>query len=406
MDTSDQLCNNIEKILHTVFVSLRPNQKDHNDTIRRNKKHSVKTMTISPPLSPKSNEEPIKLDIDNSPVFFNLQGTPSRALWFIKEFDHELYSQLKIVNLKSLKELKTYFSGEEVISNNVPIIRLSKDLTLWDSGSIISYLIDKRRREGNLTLEWSKEQWHLHNFYSYWTVATLDQKISEGSRFQELIFGSKTQWWKNCERKIVEDLGDNDYIQSNEFSITDIFVGYSVHLAHTHGMLKNANPKILEYYKKISSREAFKTFVLLTSSSESKDNEAKASTNEERNTSNEEANENEEKAEEVNNESEGKNEEENTTEQNNQEAVEVESKKEDQEVEESKKEDQIKLIKTVGFHLFDAKGVDFTGLAKALSAIEKTTIQFGNSKVSPYEFVKRAIENDMGRPLVEEQKEE
>jgi len=65
--------------------------------------------------------------------------------------------------------------------------------------------------------------------------------------------------------KIVEDLGNNEYINGSTFTCTDIFLGYTLILAYNLSLFPKTG-LIGSYYARLISREALSA--LLTERSE------------------------------------------------------------------------------------------------------------------------------------------
>jgi len=56
---------------------------------------------------------------------------------------------------------------------------------------------------------------------------------------------------------ITKDLGNNDYLQGNEFTMTDVFLGYSLTFINHNGLIKKSSKQIQAYYSRILQRKAF-----------------------------------------------------------------------------------------------------------------------------------------------------
>jgi len=74
-----------------------------------------------------------------------------------------------------------------------------------------------------------------------------------------LVPTSTVKWWEEeCLPIFEKDLGDNNFINGNSFSLTDIYLCFSIGHAFHAGLLKNASKKIVDYYQRISKRAKFK----------------------------------------------------------------------------------------------------------------------------------------------------
>jgi hypothetical protein len=78
------------------------------------------------------------------------------------------------------------------------------------------------------------------------------------SKLTNWITGSLEKWWLHqAVPLITEHLGENDYIQGKEFTMSDIFLGYCLTFIHHNGLIKKSSTSIQNYYKRIISRKGF-----------------------------------------------------------------------------------------------------------------------------------------------------
>lgn len=377
MPSSDDSSYSIEKVIQSIYGSIRPEEK------KKEKKGIIKKVAhkkkdeddiSSPRNKSRVASKPKAVDIDNDEPntirLWHIPGSPSsRILWLLKELGGQYIDNLEISLVN--KDTKGAFVSINP-SHTVPTIRFGKGgIILWDSGAIISYILSKEKSLYPTT--WTKENWIRHNMYAYWTTATLDQKVVK-----------KKMIWKTFERKVCEDLGENEYINGNEFSATDIYVAYTLHLVHEAGLMKSSPKPLQDYFQRISQREAF-TFSLQPDP-QSTPQSAPQPTQSESNT---EQQENTEPKHDL------------SIPINNDEGIkEEEDESETKSPRSPRQAEEVKHISLIGFHVFDDKS-DYTLLGKTLHTIETALVNAGSSynKMSNYEFAKLTFTTLYG-PLV------
>jgi hypothetical protein len=117
---------------------------------------------------------------------------------------------------------------------------------------------------------WGEKEIRRNDLYLFWCLSTMDSRILSLKQFANLILGQSVgsllisssikDWWKKEASIFIEnDLGDNDYLNGNEFTITDIYLGLTLAHFYHAGILDTAPKKVQDYYhKKIKIRSGFK----------------------------------------------------------------------------------------------------------------------------------------------------
>lgn len=327
-----------------------------------NKKKTDDDGATSPRNKPKS---PKIEDGEHTVRFWHIPGSSSsRILWLIRELDQEFFDSLQITTLKSAKELTHWFPKENTPVHNVPVIRFGGNSDpIWESGAIIQHLLDKYKVSTLTPESWDDMNWHKHHLFTFWALTTLDYKI---------LNKNLSKQWKSFEKVITDGLGDNEYVNGKDFTVTDIIIGFSLHLAHTKGLLKHSPKQIVDYYQRLSQRKAFvsslssdphkETITEVVAVAEPVE-EAKA-----------DAHESSEKSEESNEE----------------EKAQVQEEQEPKET----------TLASIGIYIV-GDNTNYFHLAAVLHAIERSTIEAGN-KLNNYDFAKLALTAVVG-PLIREE---
>jgi len=189
-----------------------------------------------------------------------------------------MYEELKIdyknFNIPKEKGFKFIKSDEYAKINpngTVPTIIFDNGEVAFEAGAIIDNILKRYKKEAKVLIpdDWTEEQVYRNNLYAFWVIATIDQRIMSLKQFANIFLGQSIgaylvssnvkDWFQNEVCPILEkDLGDNDYINGNSFSMTDIYLGLSLAHFHHAGILNLAPKKVQNYYlNKILTRPTF-----------------------------------------------------------------------------------------------------------------------------------------------------
>lgn len=352
------------KKVNSTSTNFKVTKKKEEEHVSNTKGTKGKTQNRNKPIV--SNPEYLN-DLENTIRLWYIPGSPSsRVLWLIHEIGGDVLNHLKVSVVKSNKDLKGHFSENINANQSTPTIRFgSKGVVLWEIGAIFAYILEHYK--SHLVPEsWNNDNWTKHYLYTYWCTNTLD-KFS--------LSGVKSAW-KPLEKRILQDLGTNEYINGNEFTVTDIMLGLSLHQLHKNGFLKDSPNELKEYYKRVSEREGF-------TSSLNADRQTEVV---------------EEKIEPVG------------------EPLQIEipvdesvhhEEDESAEPRSPRSDDTNDLLSSIGFYIFN-DNLDYSLLTKALYAIEKARVESGSSysKMSNYDFAKLTFSAFYGPLIIEPEKVE
>lgn len=205
-------------------------------------------------------------------VLYHQAGSRStRIAWLLDELGVE-WEENQTLKAKGF----LYTKSDEFLQVNpqgtLPAI-VDGNLKLFEAGAIIHYVLLKYKKEveekGLIPKNWTEENIRRNDLYQFWCIATMDGKVLNvtqlvtsflGSSFTKtfLLSNSVKNWWDIAGKVIAEDLGDNEYIQGKEFTITDFYLGLTLAHINVTGILINSPKKLIEYHNRLMLRPAFK----------------------------------------------------------------------------------------------------------------------------------------------------
>jgi len=114
--------------------------------------------------------------------------------------------------------------------------------------------------------------WQLHNKYLYWCIQTMDARLLNLSQFVAAAFGttitkalliskSTKTWLQDCFEIISNDLSQNQYLQGDNFSLTDIVLCFTLSHCYHAGFIAEAPKSIQDYYSRCNKRPAYRKAV-------------------------------------------------------------------------------------------------------------------------------------------------
>lgn len=392
----------VEGLLQSIFDGLRQDDSKREKkpikkatspsstkSIKKKAEEVLSQKTSQKKIQPRVNKPTIAApehlaDEEDTIRLWCMPGEPSsRILWLIEEIGGDIAEHLKLTIVRSHKDLKGHFVEEINPNKSTPTIRFgSKGPILWENGAIMAYILDHYKTP--LAPEtWTADNWTKHHFYTYWSTITLDKFSTSGVK----------STWRLLEKRIIDDLGENDYLNGNEFSVTDIALGTSLYILNKNGFLKDSPAKLKDYYKRITEREAFVSSVNTERQSErlpekAKAEEIKEATEDKRDSIEEKK---EESSPSLNIEIPA---EESTATNEEEESIEPKSPR-------------FQVVETeIGFCIVN-DNLDYSLLARSLYAIEKARVESGSSysKMSNYDFAKLTFSAFYG-PLIYEEKKD
>jgi len=192
---------------------------------------------------------------------YHITGTRgTRVLWLAHELGLDL---IRVVQVKWTTIKKKEFL--DINPNGLlPALvdeSLQEGKNIFESGAICDYLLYVVCPNSPLfPKSWTADNWSKHFVWKHWTIVTLD------GRLLSKMFGSGKvgNMINKTGQKIYEaliiphlerDLDDNLFVNGNEFSATDIYVGYTLFVADQLKLIKaSSNPKIANYFARLKQR--------------------------------------------------------------------------------------------------------------------------------------------------------
>jgi glutathione S-transferase len=202
---------------------------------------------------------------ETSMTLYHYPGSrSSRVLWLLNEFGLKKNVDFKLVDLTDVgwKFMQTD-EYKKINPNSLVPAMTFEDENMFEAGTLLIHLQKKFQHKKNfIPKSWTRENWEKHHLYEYWCITTMDGKLVASmfglGKVSNYLTGGVEKWWlKSVEPVIVKDLGENKYIQGNEFTATDFFLGYTLTFIAHNGILKKSDKKIVDYYERISTRNAF-----------------------------------------------------------------------------------------------------------------------------------------------------
>jgi glutathione S-transferase len=209
-------------------------------------------------LSMKSNTKP-------KPKLWHCYNSRSlRALWALEELgiDYEVetmafpprYTVDKYKELNSLGTVPFFVDGK------------SGEIKMTESVAICHYLGEKYQNKKNMILSIADREYGDYLNWLYHSDATLTFP-------QTLVLRYRTFAAKNCNQqqtaddydawfsarltRLNEHLLEHDYLCENRFTIADIAIGFSLHLATLLKLDSHFSPQISKYLMRLKNRPAF-----------------------------------------------------------------------------------------------------------------------------------------------------
>jgi len=182
------------------------------------------------------------------------QSRSRQARWMLLELGLEFES----------KEGREYLHSEELhrVSpmGKVPAVLINGE-PLFESAAICTYLADLKPANGLIAPSGTREralhmQWvsfALTEMEAYlWSNARNTFVLPEEKRVTTLFEQNNTAVIIAA-RVLEKHLTDNDFLISNQFSVTDVLVGFTINWANGAGLLKDS-PKLLAYIERLKER--------------------------------------------------------------------------------------------------------------------------------------------------------
>jgi len=239
---------------HALFYKIL---KDFNKARSRNRTVSLINVSeegMNMPIIPDHRGEFLRL--------YHVPGTRStRVLWLSYELGLDLIrvQQVKWSSLAKPPFLEINPNGK------IPVLvddSLDTNKNMFESGAICDYLLQIVCPNNTLFPKtWTASNWSKHLVWKHWTIVTLDgrliSKMFGAGKVGNMINKTGQKIYETLIiPKLEHDLAEGDYVNGNEFTATDIYVGYTLFIA---GVLKLVKPDtaISNYLERLKARPAW-----------------------------------------------------------------------------------------------------------------------------------------------------
>ena len=206
-----------------------------------------------------------KSDINSKPKLWHCYNSRSlRALWTLEELeiDYDIetmvfpprYTVEKYKELNSLGTVPFFVDGEQ------------GEIQMTESVAICHYLVEKYQGKNNIKLSALDSEYGDYLNWLYHSDATLTFPQTLVLRYRAFAAKDCTQgktaddydaWFSARLERLSEHLLEHDYLCEERFTIADIAIGFSLHLATLLQLDKHFSPQIVAYLTRLKSRPAF-----------------------------------------------------------------------------------------------------------------------------------------------------
>ena len=142
----------------------------------------------------------------------------------------------------------------------------SPDLTIFESGAMVQYLLD-RYGKGQLQPQPGTPDHALYLQWSWFAEATFARPLGEivnhlrefpGEQTSEAAIEEMRNRARLCVIAVNDDLQKRDYIVGNTFSAADIMLGYTIMLTLKF-LPEAAPPTVAKYWDRLQQRPAYES---------------------------------------------------------------------------------------------------------------------------------------------------
>lgn len=206
-----------------------------------------------------------ELQTNGKPKLWHCYNTRSlRALWALEELgiDYDIetmafpprYTVEKYKALNSLGTVPFFVDGKNA------------EIQMTESVAICHYLGEKYQSKNNLTLSVADSDYGDYLNWLYHSDATLTFPQTLVLRYRAFAAQGCTQqktaddyddWFAKRLIRLSEHLLHHEYLCADRFSIADIAIGFSLHLATLLQLDAHFSPQISTYLLRLKSRPAF-----------------------------------------------------------------------------------------------------------------------------------------------------
>jgi glutathione S-transferase len=208
-------------------------------------------------------------------TLYHVPGSRStRVEWLLGELEVE-HDVFDVAKQKGLLWIKSEEYTQINPNATLPAM-VDGNLKYFEAGAMIKYILNKYpkavQEKGLVPKSWKEENWTRNDQYAYWCIQTLDGRLLVFTQVISALVGSTItksllvsnatkEWFITCMKVISKDLGDKKYTQGDTFTLTDIYLGFTLGHAFHGGLLPEAPKNVQDYYLRIRDRPTFKKAV-------------------------------------------------------------------------------------------------------------------------------------------------
>ena len=193
---------------------------------------------------------------------YHVKGTRSiRVIWLCAELDVPL-------EIETIERFDADFKASSewrAISPTGKVPVLDDDgLTIYESGAIVQYVLEKYG-PGGLTVESGTVESAMYHQWSWFAEATFARPLGDiahhtrikppAERIPAVVDDARKRALL-CLDAVNNHMKNNDYLVANRFTAADIMMGYTLVLARSSEVLRDAHPHAVRYLQRLLDRPA------------------------------------------------------------------------------------------------------------------------------------------------------
>ena len=197
---------------------------------------------------------------------YHVQGTRGmRPIWLCAELGLD-YRVIDVDFSASYRSSPEWRRMNPVGKVPVMVDSESPDLTIFESGAMVQYLLD-RYGKGQLQPQPGTPDHALYLQWSWFAEATYARPLGEivnhlrefpGEQTSEAAIEEMRNRARLCVTAVNDVLQKRDYIVGNRFSAADIMLGYTIMLTLKF-LPESAPPAVAEYWDRLQQRTAYQS---------------------------------------------------------------------------------------------------------------------------------------------------
>lgn len=193
---------------------------------------------------------------------YHVKGTRSiRVIWLCAELDVALEIETLECFDADFKASPAWRSKSP--TGKVPVLD-DDGLTIYESGAIVQYILEKYG-PGGLTVQAGTVESAMYHQWSWFAEATFARPLGDiahhtrikppAERIPAVVEDAKKRALL-CLDAVDKHMKNNDYLVDNRFTAADIMMGYTLVLARSSDVLRDAHPTAESYLERLLERPA------------------------------------------------------------------------------------------------------------------------------------------------------